>query len=106
MKQMCDYRCPDCGWELVDTLVDRDDPPVHHCPECDTTCDLIQGVAKGVPRPMRRSYRDGTNRWPLLKEKSKLELEKVNTDYRDPRRKEIDKEIRKIESGTYKKEIK
>jgi hypothetical protein len=80
-------------------MVDYDDLPTYEC--CD--CGAILQIAISAPTVLTASDPDGTNRLPLEKEWSKLNVEKVNQDWDSPERKRLSKEQAKIRSGAYRR---
>ena len=96
------FQCIEC-FEEEEHLTDTNDPDVFDCPACGGTMTLVERIM--APRVMEQSYPDGTNRWPLMKERSKLRCQRADANANaDPAEaKRIDKEIATIESGKYKR---
>lgn len=87
--------CDSCeGAEEILIDVDKHEKKPTPCPVCATP--LAIKWRPESPMPLRASYHDGYNRFAEEKEWSKLELEKAGTDYRDPKRKKIAAEQRRL----------
>ena len=87
--------CSECdGAEEILIDLDRHEEEPTPCPVC--TTPLVIKWRPEAPMPLRASYHDGYNRFAEEKEWAKLEKERVATDYRDPKRKWIASEQKRL----------
>lgn len=88
-------QCQDCEHEeerLVDLEVGITS---QHCSCCDGV-NLEILALMGMPTVMNVALPDGTKRLTGEKIWSKLNVERVNKDWRDPERKKIEKEMKRV----------
>ena len=92
--RMVDIRCTACTF-IGENLVDLGaEPPAPRCPECGASAEVLRTL--GAPGVMEAAYPDGKKRWTDEKIWSKLDVARVNTDWRSPERKKIEAEMKKV----------